>query len=249
MRSCIYQGKLMHCRHAPTKHQFRYNVFMMYLDLAELSTIFAGRWFWSTRRLAIARFKREDHLGDPNIPLDEAVRSLVQARTGMWPTGPIGLLTNLRYLGYVMNPISIYYCLDETSSSIQSVVAEVHNTPWNEQHCYVLNRELLDDAENRTVKQFHVSPFMPMDMQYHWKLGTPSETLQAEISSYRKGELCFEACLALDRRELTTSSLNRVLLRHAFMPQRVWKGIYWQAFRLWRKGLPYFPHPQNAARH
>ena len=86
---------------------------MAYLDLSELGEVFKGRWLWSTRRAAVARFAREDHLGDPRVPLDEAVRELVEAKSGRRPRGPIRLLTHLRYFGYVFNPVSFYYCYDE----------------------------------------------------------------------------------------------------------------------------------------
>ena len=98
MHSAIYRGWLEHRRAAPRRHAFRYPLFMVYLDLAELDRVFAGRWLWSTRRPALLRFDRRDHLGDPAIPLDQAVRDLVAERTGTRPQGPIRLLTHLRYL-------------------------------------------------------------------------------------------------------------------------------------------------------
>lgn len=97
MKSALYVGWVRHRRHAPRAHSFRYPLFMAYLDLSELGEVFKGRWLWSTRRAAVARFAREDHLGDPRVPLDEAVRELVEAKSGRRPRGPIRLLTHLRY--------------------------------------------------------------------------------------------------------------------------------------------------------
>jgi DUF1365 family protein len=99
---------------APVPHAFSYRMFMLFLDLAELPKVFEGRWLWSARRTALARFRRADHVGDPDQPLDDAVRDLVHAETGSRPTGPIRLLTHLRYFGFVFNPVSFYYCYDET---------------------------------------------------------------------------------------------------------------------------------------
>jgi DUF1365 family protein len=130
MHSAIYHGWLRHRRHAPSRHAFRYRLFLMYLDLAELDTVFRGRWLWSARRMALARFDRTDHLGDPDVPLDRAVRDLVESRGGRRPAGPIRLLTHLRYFGHCFNPVSFYYCFDAGDTRVETVVAEVNNTPW-----------------------------------------------------------------------------------------------------------------------
>ena len=118
MHSALYHGWLDHRRLAPRRHAFRYRLFMAYLDLAELDQVFRGRWLWSTRRAALARFDRRDHLGDPAQPLGDAVRALVAERTGHKPEGPIRLLTHLRHFGYVFNPVSFYYCFDAADRTV-----------------------------------------------------------------------------------------------------------------------------------
>src|SRR5512147_1165020 len=121
MQSCIYEGQVSHVRATPVAHTFRYRLFMVYLDLDELPRVFAGRWFWSTRRRALARFRREDHLGDPLRPLDACVRDLVERETGRRPEGPIRLLTHLAYYGYCFNPVSFYYCFDAAGAAVECV--------------------------------------------------------------------------------------------------------------------------------
>ena len=138
MQSCLYLGSLRHRRHAPRPHAFRYRVFMTYLDLGELDEVFRGRWLWSTRRPALAWMRRADYLGDPAVPLDEAVRERVARETGERPRGPIRLLTHLRMLGACFNPVSFYYCFDQAGERVETIVAEITNTPWNERHAYVL---------------------------------------------------------------------------------------------------------------
>ncbi|MDE2766951.1 MAG: DUF1365 family protein, partial [Chloroflexota bacterium] len=128
--SALYSGYVTHHRREPAIHGFRFNLFMVYLDLAELPGLFDGRLFWSARRPALAWFRRGDHFGDPDMSLDEAVRTRVAEVTGRRPEGPIRLLTHLRYFGYVMNPISVYYCFTPDESRVQALVAEVTNTPW-----------------------------------------------------------------------------------------------------------------------
>jgi hypothetical protein len=110
----------------------------MYLDLDELATLTAPGGLISTARFSTASFRRSDHLGDRGLPLAESVRQLVDERCGMRPEGPIRLLTQLRYFGYYFSPLNLFYCYDEEGLRIEAVVAEVNNTPWNEQHCYVL---------------------------------------------------------------------------------------------------------------
>ena len=141
MQSCIYEGRVKHSRKKPVAHSFAYRIFYMYLDLAELDSVFRGRWFWSACRRALARFRREDHVGPVDEPLDQTIRCLVKDETGAEPTGPIRLLTHLSYFGYCFNPVSFYYCYDSTGEEVETVVAEVSNTPWGERCCYVLPRD------------------------------------------------------------------------------------------------------------
>jgi DUF1365 family protein len=138
LASCLYEGWVRHRRHAPHAHAFRYRIYMLYLDLDELDRVFAGRWLWSVNRRNLAQFRRSDYLGDPTIPLAEAVRARVREALGRAPTGPIRLLTHLRYFGHCFNPVSFYYCYAEDGTTLDTIVAEITNTPWKERHSYVL---------------------------------------------------------------------------------------------------------------
>ncbi|KAA3624832.1 MAG: DUF1365 domain-containing protein, partial [Proteobacteria bacterium] len=179
LKSCIYVGQVRHRRFAPARHGFSYRLFMMYLDLSELDRVFDGRWLWSATRPALARFRRSDYLGDPGVNLDTAVRDLVEARGVPRPTGPIRLLTHLRYFGYCFNPASFYYCFDAGGRFVEAIVVEVTNTPWAERHAYVLTAEKNGDpvtCRNLALRKgFHVSPFMPMDIDYDWRFSDPGK--------------------------------------------------------------------------
>ena len=168
-KSGIYEGLVSHCRFSPLRHQFNYRVYMMYLDLDELGSVFAKNSFWSVSKFNLAYFSRKDYLGDEEIPLKEAVKQRVQEVAGVYPEGPVRMLTNLRFFGFIINPITCYYCFD-SEERLQFVVAEVTNTPWKEKISYVIPA---GKASNVSVAYFdkalHVSPFMPMDIKYFWK--------------------------------------------------------------------------------
>mgnify|MGYP001812098502 CR=1 FL=1 len=225
MNSAIYEGQVRHRRMRPAGHEFVYRLFMVYLDLDELGSVFSRRWFWSTSRLALARFRREDHLGDPGVPLDHAVRELVAERTGRKPQGPIRLLTHLSYFGYCFNPVSFYYCFDEAGEAVETIVAEVNNTPWGEQHCYVLS-DSADTAKGdykrySPAKKMHVSPFMSMDIDYDWRFSPPTDRLNVHMENASKGEKIFDATLKFKRAAITAGSLARVLIAYPLMTARI----------------------------
>jgi DUF1365 family protein len=162
------------------------------------------------------------------------------------------MLTHLRYFGVGFNPVTFYYCFDAADTRVESVVAEITNTPWNERHAYVLTDAQPEGARTlryRFEKDFHVSPFMPMDMSYDWRFGVPGDSLRVNMQNYRAGERVFDATLDLSRREIGAGSLARALVSFPCMTATVLAGIYTQAFRLWLKRIPFHAHPSRTQDH
>ncbi len=251
MNSCVYEGWVWHHRQEPVSHRFRYALSMLYLDLDELTEAFGRRWLWSASHPTLAWFRRADYLGDAHLPLADAVRELLHDEGVFGAEGPIRLLTQPRYFGFLINPVSFYFCFDAAGAELRAVIAEVTNTPWGERKCYVLSGDTLAASEStsalRIGKQLHVSPFMPMDMEYAWRLATPAARLRIDIRNYQHERSVFDATLRLARREWTTANLRHILWRHPFMTQRIAAAIYWQALKLWWKGCPIYPHPSPQA--
>jgi hypothetical protein len=252
MQSALYTGRLEHRRHEPVPHAFSYSLTLCWLDLAELDAVFRGRWLWSVRRPAPVRFRRADYFGDPGIPLDSAVRDRVAQETGHRPVGPIRMLANLRSFGVCFNPVSFYYCYDAEDTRVEAIVAEITNTPWNERHAYVLSRPDAPATGRHLLrfnlaKDFHVSPFMPMDMDYDWRFTPPGATLGVHMVNRRSGRRVFDAVLALRRQEITGASLASALLRQPCGSMSALLRIYWQALRLWSKRTPFHVHPASRA--
>ena len=252
MKSCLYEGKVRHRRFTPVVNTFQYRIYLVYLDLAELPHVFDAHPLWSVERVNAAYFRRRDHLGDPRLPLDRAVRDLVEDRLGARPAGPIRVLTHLRYFGYCFNPVSFYYCYDAADRRVDALVAEVHNTPWLEEHCYVFDEGMNEHTHPgwkryRFDKSFHVSPFMEMEIRYDWRFQVPGEALHVHMNLTAGSVRRFDATLSLTRTPITTASLTRVLLAYPLMTWKVTAMIYRQALRLLRKGARIHTHPSKRA--
>ena len=241
--SCLYEGTIRHRRATPEK-EFSHPIALCFIDLEELPQLLGGRLL--ARGPGVLRFRRRDFLGDPATPLDVAVRDRVDELTGNRPAGPIRLLTQLRSFGLCFNPVSFYYCLDAAGARVDTVLAEVTNTPWGERHAYTLSNAGEGVITGSFAKELHVSPFMGMDHVYEARATEPAGTLSVHIASRRGGETAFDATLGLARRELTRSAVARLAVRYPFATARTLALIYGHAIGLKLAGARVHPHPRVA---
>jgi uncharacterized protein len=239
--SALYEGTIRHRRFAVRRGEFRHALALAYVDLDELPRLLGGRLV--RRRPGLVRMRRRDYLGDPAVPLADAVRALVEQRTGAAPEGPVRMLTHPRTLGHCFNPVSFYYCFDR-GGRLDAIVAEVTNTPWGERHAYVLDRAGEEPVlRGAHEKRLHVSPFMGMAQRYEWRAPAPGPTLSVHIESHEGDRRAFDATLALRRRPLTRASLARVTARYPASTLRVLALIYGHAVAIRLRGVPVHRHP------
>jgi len=206
-------------------------------------------FLWNVGKPALASFRRKDYHGDPSISLELAVRKTLQDKTGKAFKGPIRLLTHLRYFGYCFNPVSFYYCFNESDDKVEAIMAEVTNTPWQERHAYVIDKQ--SQSKNKLnftaslKKQLHVSPFWGMDHDYEMLFSLPEDSLNVHMKNYNNKEKVFDVTLSLKRRPFTNRTLLTALLRFPLLTLMVVYRIHWQALRLYIRKAPFFTHPRK----
>ncbi len=242
--SAIYDGWVRHRRRSPRPHDLRYRIFQPYLDLGEATELLRPWPIASARWPALAWLRRRDHLAGSSSSLEVAVRDAIEAQLGERPKGPIRALAHLRMLGFAFNPVSFFYVFDEPGTRVQCIVAEVDNTPWGERHLYVLNRQ----SKHAPLcfefdKKFHVSPFMPMKQRYRWTFSEPGQSLVVHMQTFEPDRLVFDATLSMRRTAWSRRALARRVLSVPWMTAKVFAAIYWNALRLWLKGVPFYEHP------
>jgi DUF1365 family protein len=251
--AALYVGHLRHRRFGPRHHAFTYPLFMAYVDIDRIPAAMRATPLTAYNRFHWAAFHERDHVGDPARPLRERVAESAAAAGVALPPGPVYLLTHLRYLGHNFNPISFYYCHD-TAGRLAAVMGEVHST-FGEERCYWIDARAAGASHTgalrqRMAKTMHVSPFMPMAMDYEFVLTPPEQSLVAHMNTYLSGASspAFDATLTLTRRPWRTATVARALATFPAMTLGVVAAIHWEALRLWLKGVPHFDPPSHPAR-
>jgi DUF1365 family protein len=239
VKSALYTGTVMHARRAPRDNVFSYPVYMALLDLDELPRLDRTLRLFGWNRRAVTSFYDADHIDIRALLAENAIE--LRGR------GSIQILTNLRVLGHVFNPVSFWWCRHD-DGTVACIVAEVNNT-FGERHPYVLRPGEGSDVRGRVVfetdKRLHVSPFMPMDQAYTWWFSEPEERLSVRMDVHESGSPDFHATLTARRVPLTSAALRAALVRYPLMPARVLGLIHWQAFRLWLKRTPFYRKPPH----
>lgn len=242
--SCLYEGQVYHRRRRPKEHVLRYSVFTLLLDLSELSVLSKSLRFFSHNRFNLFSFYDKDFGENASEDLTEYLtRKLAEANLDVAPSRVL-LSCYPRILGFVFNPLSLFYCLD-SQGRCYAVVHEVHNT-FGERHAYVLpvthTKNSTEWIVQNADKELFVSPFAHMNMSYQFRLNQPEETQVIVIRASDNDNVVITASYTAKRKMLTAAQLFRQFLRFPFQTYKVVLGIHWEALRLYIKGVPWFKH-------
>ncbi len=257
LRSQWLEGQIRHRRRAPVTHNFSYHTGMLALDLREWDMVTdISRWF-SLEKFNWLSLFRSDYFNPSEPDLLTAVCQQVELATGWRPDGPVQLITHPRYLGYVFNPVSFYFCYergaDPGDGAVPKVIlAQITNTPWKESHTYCLETRGEQPTQGgwrserfEFTKRFHVSPFNDMQQRYSWTFSFRGPELRIHMNVYEDQSKHFDATLMVRRVPLDRKELHQSLRRFPLEAIKVTAGIYWHALKLKLKGAPFYTHPDK----
>lgn len=239
LNSGIYQGQIRHRRFSPKQHNFSYQMYMLALDIDELPQLNQQSWLFKVNRWAPLRFDFSDHFPNATDPNDfkRRIKQKVAELGGTSEIDRITLLTQVRCFGVYFSPINFYFCYQQ--DELICMLAEVSNTPWQQKHFY-----LVENTNFSNDKDFHVSPFMPMNMQYKWRLTAPNKRLLVHIENHQSDKV-FDATLSLSKVDFNNNNLLKTLIKHPLMTTKIMSGIYWQALKMVLKRFVFIPHPNS----
>lgn len=245
LASALYLGTVMHRRLRPKRHKLRYTVFNILFDLDELENLDRNfRWF-SHNRFNLLSFYDCDH-GDGHLPLRDYVEDILRRHGLDLGGGPIRLFCMPRVLGYVFNPLSIYFCY-RPDGMLAATLYEVNNT-FGERHSYMIPVSTGGVASQGAEKRFHVSPFLPLNLRYRFRIAPPGENASVSVHVHDDIGLLLAASLTARRMELTNGALLKTFVTLPLLPLKVVAGIHWEALKLWLKGVKVYFKPEPPRR-
>ena len=237
MTSAIYNGTVIHKRFKPKIHFFKYKVFSLLIDLSELDNLDKKIGFFSYNKFNLISFFDKDHGDRDGSSVINWVKKNLKENDVNCENIRIKLLCYPRILGYVFNPLSIFYVYDKNDKLI-SLLYEVKNT-FGEQHTYIFKIKENNLLKHNCEKKFHVSPFIEMNCSYFFRTLKPADKISIIIDQYQLNEKILYASQDGKRTDFTTSELIKSYLKHPLMTFKVIAAIHFEAFKLWTKGIKF----------
>lgn len=250
----IYKGEVVHKRFHPKKHAFNYPLAMILVDVDTIESSFKQSRWWSLERFNLISFYRKDYIQSERITnsdisnrsISEVVSEKIFDDCGEQFKGSVKILTNPRFFGYVFNPVSFYLCYDE-NNQIKYILSQINNTPWNERYTYV--HRVPSHSGSKMVfefdKEFHVSPFMPMNLNYTWKFILDNNQVDIHMALFDSGVKQFVASMRAKYSPFTAINMFKLPVEFPMQTLRIVWRIYWHALRLWMKKIPFYEHPNS----
>lgn len=270
LNNSLVKGWVRHRRYQPKPHEFDYDMSWTLLDLDDIDEQFRKSKLWSIEKVNIVSYRAEDFHRGPNRKLEEGsnlssqplnnkqnIINSIQSKTGKGFTGKVFMMSHLRNYGYNFNSVCFYFCFGH-DSNLRFIVSEITNTPWGERHSYVFdcendNEQAIQATKSKIThqfnfnKEFHVSPFIQMDMRYRWTFIISATELRVHMAVLTANEQkYFDATFTGELLPLTKSNMRKFAFSHALQPQKMSLLIYWQALKLWLKRFRVFDHPKHS---
>jgi DUF1365 family protein len=239
-RSAVYSGSVMHRRLHPRRHHFRYRAFWFLLDLDELPELARSSRLFSCNRLNLFSLHDRDHGDGSRASIRGQITTLLRENGIDAAVARVELFCMPRTLGYVFNPLSIYFCRRQ-NDSLAAIVYQVHNT-FGERHSYVIPVE----DSGRVVRQqcekvLYVSPFMDLDLRYDFRITPPGEQISVAIRVSDGSRPTMAAVLTARRHAFSDAALVSAFLAMGVVTLKVTAAIHWEAMRLWLKRIRFRP--------
>lgn len=240
LASAMYQGKVNHRRFTPKSHSFTYSYCMWLIDVDEVAQLNERFTLFGQKKWRPIRFNFADHLANVTDPAQfkARIKTKVEELGGHWQGEKLMMMTQVRMMGMYFSPVNFHFCFD--GDTCRYMLAEVSNTPWLEKHWYLVD---LDCGVNE--KDFHVSPFMPIEQDYKWRVKLPQDTFFAHIENWQKNKV-FDATLKMQRVELTNSNILKTFIRFPIIAVSTVAAIYWQAAKMFVKGFKFYSYQKRS---
>ena len=236
MNSCIYNGEVTHTRFKPVRHFLKYKTFSLLIDLDEINLLEKSISIFSHNKFNIFSFYDKDHGDRDGGNLKDWVISNLNKFQIKQNITNIKVLCYPRILGYVFNPLSIFYCYEK--DKLVAIFYEVKNT-FNEQHTYIFKIKNNDEIIQKCRKKFYVSPFMDMETFYNFKLLNPKDKLSVFIKQTDADGTILTATQTGDKKEFSFKQLAINFIKYPLMTIKIISSIHYEALLLWKKGAIY----------
>ncbi|TDR22689.1 DUF1365 domain-containing protein [Marinicella litoralis] len=242
------EGFVIHNRLKPNAHRFKYDMCWCVFDLNHLDQWMASAKYWRHNAWSIFSLKDTDYINSEQSPIIDKVKKYLETQTQEKFNGQVYLFTHPRFLGYGFNSVSFYFCYQ--NNQLVHIVSEINNTPWGEKKLYLhacqsVQQSSLGHHCFEFKKQFHISPFVGMDIDYSWDFYVDDKSLKVKMKLMQDGVNILNVILDTKITPRMDNKTHKFPFKLLFQPWKMAAGIYWQAFKLWIKKVPFYSHPQN----